>query len=131
MKAIWIEDQDVEIWPVVRRMEREGFSVTVFRKLDSAKPMLNDSEGWKLVLLDSFFPRPDGGAIHSGILLYKELRGGVYGEWGRTVAVVFDTGYQEIVREQTKDTGEPPIGILSKPTNPQHMIDVLRQSKLL
>jgi CheY-like chemotaxis protein len=131
-QALWIEDQPHEILEMRRCVEARGLVVTVCGSLESAKPLLQEHFGWKVILLDSYFPRDKGqGAVHSGIILFKDLRAGAYGEWGKAVHVIFETGYKEIVQEATRQQTTPPLGIVSKPADPQDLIDILIKERIL
>ena len=131
-EALWIEDQPHQIMEVRRCVEARGLTVTVCTSLEVAKPLLHESFGWRVILLDSYFPRDEGqGAAHRGILLFKDLRAGTYGDWGRRVQVIFQTGYKEIVQAATMQEAMPPAGIVSKPADPQETIDILLAKRIV
>lgn len=142
MNALWIEDNRAEILPTLRRCSELGITVTLFSAVELALELLNAEAKWDLIVLDSYFPRPDG-ASHSGVLLFRELRNGKYGDWGRTVHIIFVTGFSDVVAGMlqagpgsnggSNTTGAsvsssvPPIAIVAKPANAEEVARLIQK----
>jgi pyrimidine deaminase RibD-like protein len=52
---------------------------------------------------------------HSGCKFFRELRSGKWGEWGRSIHVLFVTGYAHIVSQEIRGVEPAPLDIVGKP----------------
>ena len=60
------------------------------------------------------------GSVHLNV--YKDLRAGKYGEWGRTVPILFVTGWADFVSGAIANgVGPKPLAILPKPADSDRM----------
>ncbi len=112
---LWVEDQADEITAVLTCLRHLGVEIEHVPSRPSAREALDGGGRYSLIVLDEFMDDPEFDAKMSGFELFRELRGGRWGDWGIDVEVVFATKYAPLVAGLLRDTPEWGAEIITKP----------------
>jgi pyrimidine deaminase RibD-like protein/CheY-like chemotaxis protein len=115
MRILWVEDVFDEVEPIAHALLRAGHEIVTARDAGEAGTILQNDITWDLVLLDSYMQDPDLQHSHSGCKFFRDLRSGRWGDWGRSVPVLFITGFAQTVSRKIGGINPAPLKILGKP----------------
>ena len=102
MQVLWLEDDFVEVFFVVKKLVNFGFKIFQATNIEIAERLLAERQ-FDLVVLDSFLNKHGHeGATgeHVGIHLGRRIQNGEFGPWGATVNIMFLTSYRDAVLRQ-------------------------------
>jgi len=108
--VLWVEDVPDEIGIAYRLLRNRGFSITHSPTRRLAYKRLDGGEQYDLVIVDE---RMQGEA--SGYSIFRDLRDGRWGAWGRKAPVIFVTGYGQIARDRIRGIIPQPLAVIGKP----------------
>jgi CheY-like chemotaxis protein len=114
MNILWVEDSFDAVSEIASVLNRMGHKIILAGSRAAAIKIIEG--GWRgdFIILDSMMPEEDRHPTHSGCDLFRELRAGRWGDWGRTIQTTFITAYEDNVTEKIADVRPEPL-ILPKP----------------
>ena len=119
IRVLFAEDDPGDRIPCADFLRAKGFDVTEVTKPEQAIDCLRDTEiQYDIIILDLVMPEK------SGIKFYREIKAA--DRW-KKVPIIIVTGVSEDMRKflSSRHQVPPPEGYLSKPINPEEILDLI------
>ena len=124
LNILWVEDEFSTVIKFLDQLHQGGHAVTLAENRSNASDLLRRGYSYELIVLDSSMPEnsEDAHFLHSGCTFFNDLRAGEFGDWGKTVNVIFLTNFKEAVGELLDKGVVQPAKILSKVSTTREVI---------